>query len=242
MPEPHDDLIAELRELDGFLAVPEAADQRAAVRSRLSDPVRPRRRWRLYVASALAALAVTVGAVAPARAAVVDAVVQVLRVAGIEVRREARPAPPAPAPSPLPSTGVVTLEQARQRAPFTVKLPSALGPPERVELADPDDNGVPRVVSAVYRGGSVRFDQFAGSAGAFVKQARDAEWVDMGPGMSIWLPEPHTLTYVDRFGQEHTATARLATPTLIWERDQVTYRLEGFTSLAAAKATALSLS
>ncbi|MBL7260502.1 hypothetical protein [Paractinoplanes lichenicola] len=240
MPEPHDDLIAELRELDPFLAVPEAADQRATVRSRLSVPVRPQRRWRLWLASALAAVTVAVIAVEPARATVVDAVAQVLRVAGIEVRRQA--SPPRESPSPLPSTGGVTLEQARQRAPFTVKLPATLGPPERVELADPDDNGVPRVVSAVYRGGTVRFDQFAGSAGVFFKQAPDAEWVDLGPGMSIWLPKQHTLTYVDRAGLERTATARLATPTLIWERDAVTYRLEGFTSLEPAKATALSLS
>lgn len=241
MPESHDDLIAELRELDAFLTVPEAADQRAAVRSRLSLPVRPKRRWRIWLASVLAALVVTVTAVEPARAAVVDAVVRVLQVAGLEVRRTAQPAPPAPAPSSLPSTGQVTLEQARQRAPFTVRLPSALGPPERVELGDPDGNGVPRVVSAVYRGGAVRFDQFAGSAGVFFKQASEAEWVDLGAGMAIWLPRPHTLTYVDRRGEQHTATARLATPTLIWEQSQVTYRLEGFTTLEEAKATARTL-
>ena len=151
-------------------------------------------------------------------------------------------ASPQASPSPLPSAGPVSLEVAKQRAPFVVRMPAALGPPERVEIADPDDNGVPRVVSALYRGGTVRFDQFDGSAGAFFKQASEAEWVELGGDMAIWLPGPHTLTYVDRTGAERSATARLATPTLIWERGQVTYRLEGFTSRDEARAAALSLS
>jgi hypothetical protein len=236
--DPDDDLIAELRELDSWLAVPEAADQRTAVRARLAPK---RSRWRIFLAAAVAAIAVTVVAVEPARAAVLDAVVQVLKVAGIEVREEAAPPGPAATPSPLPSVGAVTVAQAEQRAPFPVRWPETLGPPERVEIADPDTTGVPRVVSALYRGGAVRFDQFDGSAAIFFKQARQAEWVDLGGDMAIWLPGPHTLTYVDRTGAERTATARLATPTLLWERGQVTYRLEGFTSLDEARAAALSL-
>ncbi len=238
MPDHDDDLIAELRDLDTWLAVPEPADQRAAVRARLAVPPR---RWKAFLAAAVAALAVTVVAVEPARAAVVDAVVQVLQVAGIEVRREAGPAPQA-SPSPLPSTGVVTLAQARAKVAFAVRMPADLGEPERVELADPDANGVPRVVSASYRGGAVRFDQFDGSAGVFFKQTQNAEWVDLGGNsMAIWLPTPHTLTYVDRTGADRTATARLATPTLIWEQGAVTYRLEGFTTLKEARSAALSL-
>ena len=235
-----DDLISELRDLDTWLEVPEPADQRAAVRARLTAPA-PRSRWRMFLAAAVAAVAITVVAVEPARAAVVDAVVQVLRVAGIEVRRSDQAAPPAATPSPLPSTGEVTVAQAEQRAPFPVRWPDRLGPPERVEIADPDPAGVPRVVSALYRGGTVRFDQFDGSAGMFFKQAQQAQWVDLGGDMAVWLPGPHTLTYVDRAGVRRTATARLATPTLIWEHGQVTYRLEGFTDLAQARAAALSL-
>ena len=240
MPDRDDDLIAELRELGAHLAVPEAADQRVAVRERLAAPAN--RRWRVWLAAAVAAVAVTVGAVEPARAAVAHVVASVLRVAGIEVERSERAAQVAPDPSPLPSTGAVGLAEAKQRAPFVVRMPAALGPPERVELADPDNTGAPRVVSALYRGGTVRFDQFDGSAGAFFKQAREAEWTDVGGSTAIWLPGPHTLTYVDRAGVERSATARLATPTLVWEHGQVTYRLEGFTSLDEARAAATSLS
>jgi hypothetical protein len=239
VPDRDDDLIDELRDLESWLAVPEPADQRVAVRERLSR--NEIGRWRVWLAAAVAAVAVTVVAVEPARAAVVDAVASVLRIAGIEVERSNNAAPPQSSPSPLPSAGSVSLDVAKQKAPFPVRIPTALGPPERVELADPDDNGVPRVVSALYRGGAVRFDQFDGSAGAFLKQARDAQWVDLGGDMAIWLSGPHTLTYVDRTGAERTATARLATPTLIWERGQVTYRLEGFTSLDEARTAALSL-
>ncbi|WP_250035680.1 hypothetical protein [Paractinoplanes maris] len=238
MPDHHDDLIAELRELDTWLAVPEAADQRVAVRERLT---RRTGRWRVWLAAAVAAVTVTVVAVEPARAAVIDVVAQVLAVAGIEVRRSESAALPTASPSPLPSTGAVSLEVAEQRAPFPVRMPTGLGPPERVEIADLDANGVPRVVSALYRGGSVRFDQFDGSAGSFFKQAQDAEWVDLGGAMAIWLPTPHTLTYIGRDGVPRSATARLATPTLIWEQGQVTYRLEGFTSLEQARVIALSL-
>ncbi|MCO8272797.1 hypothetical protein M1L60_19565 [Actinoplanes sp. TRM 88003] len=240
MPDHDDDLIAELRDLGAHLAVPEAADQRVAVRERLI--ARKGNRWRVWLAAAVAAVAVTVVAVEPARAAVIDAVASVLRIAGIEVERSDRAAPVNPDPSPLPSTGPAGLAEAKRKAPFAVLMPAALGPPERVELADPDDKGVPRVVSALYRGGTVRFDQFDGSAGAFFKQAGEAEWTDVGGNMAIWLPGPHTLTYVDRTGVERSATARLATPTLIWEQGQVTYRLEGFTSLDEARATATSLS
>ena len=243
MPERDDELIAELRDLGRRLAIPEAADQRAAVRARLAaQPVRRRRPLlRILVASVVAAVAATVLGVAPARAAVFDAVADVLRVAGIEVRRTAAP-PPAPAPSPLPSTGVVTLEQARREVPFGLKVPADLGPPEQVLLADPDPAGTPRVVSMTFRGGTVRFDQFDGSAGVFLKQAPEAQWVEIGGIPGVWLSEPHTLTYVDRSGAERPATARLATPTLIWETNGVTYRLEGFTDLGQARAVALSVS
>ncbi|WP_127507938.1 hypothetical protein [Actinoplanes solisilvae] len=235
-----DDLISELRDLDTWLDVPEAADQRAAVRARLAAPPK-QNRLRMWLAAAVAAVAITVVAVEPARAAVVDAVVSVLRVAGIEVRQSGQAAPPAATPSPLPSTGEVTVAQAEQRAPFPVRWPEKLGPPERVEIVDPDAAGMPRMITAQYRGGAVRFDQIDGEAGSFIKQTQQAEWVDLPGSMAVWLPVRHALTYVDRDGVERTATTRLATPTLIWESGRVTYRLEGFTSLDEARAVALSL-
>ena len=131
MPE-HDDLIGELRELGRALAVPEAVDQRAAVRARLARPARRRPRARLWLAAAVAALTATLTLVAPARAAVVEVVGDLLRVAGIEVRRE-HPSGSLPAtPSPLPSTRTTDLVEAERAAGFPVLAPEVLGPPEEV--------------------------------------------------------------------------------------------------------------
>jgi hypothetical protein len=243
VPDHDDDLAAELRGLATWLQVPEPADQRAAVRERLAASVRRRRRIQILIASVAAALAGTVASVAPARAAVVDVVGDLLRVAGIEVDREARSDLPA-RPSPLPSLRTTALDEARRTARFPVKVPTALGPPSGVLVADPDAAGAPRVVTLTYRGGSVRFDQFDGAADpGFFKSAPNAEWVDLGPDrMALWLPEPHAVTYVGRDGIERTETARLATPTLIWSYGPLTYRLEGLSTLAEAKAIARSVS
>jgi hypothetical protein len=247
MPDRHDDdLAAELRSLGAWLTVPEPADQRAPVRARLTRRARlirrsRRRGPRWWAASAVAALVGTVAAVAPARAAVVDAVEGLLRVSGIEVRQEPRTGLPD-RPSPLPSSRTAALDEARRMARFPVRVPAALGTPGEVLVADPDGTGAPRVVTFTYRGGAVRFDQFDGELSpAYLKAAPDARWVGIGPASGIWLPGPHPVTYVDRDGVERTETGRLAAPTLIWSADGVTYRLEGLPASAQAQAVALSL-
>lgn len=236
---PDDDpLIAELRALGPWLDVPEAADQRAAVRARLT----PRRRARWIVAG-LAALVGAVGVVAPARAAVVEAVGHVLRVVGIEVREEPPPGSLPATPSPLPGGRSVGLEQARATALFPVRVPAALGVPEDVRLADPDAGGAPRIVTMTFRGGTVRFDQFDGQLDpSFLKySSQNAEWTDVGGEGAIWVPGPHPVRYVDRTGTERAETGRLAAPTLIWSSAGVTYRLEGMPTLAEARAAASEL-
>ncbi|MFI5890047.1 hypothetical protein ACIA5D_07985 [Actinoplanes sp. NPDC051513] len=240
MPDRHDDLIAELRALGDHLDVPEAADQRAAVRARLASarPPARRHRWRLWLISALVAAVGATGAIAPARAAVIE----LLRVAGIEVRTNPKPTALPAHPSPLPSQHLAALDEARRLAKFPVRLPAALGQPEQVTMADQDNTGAPRVVSVSYRAGKVRFDQFDGTLSiAFFKQATNAQWVEVGGHTGIWVPGPHPVTYVDRGGVEHTATARLAGPTLIWQGDAVTYRLEGLPTVDEALAAGLSV-
>jgi hypothetical protein len=237
-----EDLVTELRALGPWLDVPEPADQLTAVRSRLTSPRPHLRHARRWIAVAVAALVGTVAAVAPARAAVVDAVGDLLRVAGIEVRREAAPGGLPTQPSPLPSTRSTGLDEARRAARFPVRVPAALGTPEQILLADPDNAGAPRVVTLTYRGGGVRFDQFDGAPTiAFFKTAPDAQWVQIGTDPAIWLAGPHPVTYVGRDGVARTETARLAGPTLIWASSGVTYRLEGLPTLEEARAAALSL-
>ncbi|GIJ72075.1 hypothetical protein [Virgisporangium ochraceum] len=242
MPDP---LADELRDLGRFLAIPEARDQRAAVRARLE--ARPRRRPRFspprrWVAAAAAvAAAVVVGVVPPARAAVTDAVGRVLRFAGVEIR-DGDPGTLPASPSPLPAVRSVALDEARRVAKFPVLAPTALGVPEEVLTADPAPDGAPRVVTLLYRGGTVRIDQFDGRVeGAFLKKAADAESVQVRGDFGVWVPAPHPVVYVDRFGVVRSEAARLAGPTLIWASDSATYRVEGLTDLDSARAVAESM-
>jgi hypothetical protein len=242
-------LADELRELARFLDVPEPADQRTAVRARLvAQPVRrPRpfgglsQRWLAGVTAA--AVAVVVGVVPPARAAVTDAVGRVVRFAGVEIRNDdGRPVQLPPTPSPLPQVRSVALDQARRLAKFPVLAPAALGVPDEVQTADPAPDGAPRVVTLLYRGGTVRIDEFDGEVdGLFLKNAANAEWVEVRGGFAIWVPTPHPVVYTDRFGMEHTETARLSGPTLIWTIGSATYRLEGIADLDSARAVADSM-
>jgi len=243
VPDRYDeDLVAELRELEAWLVTPEPADQRAAVRDRLVRGTRRRRRIRATVAAVVAALAGTVVAVAPARAAVLDAVGDLLRVAGIVVQRDAGPTALPATPSPLPSLRTATLAEAQRLARFPVKLPAGLGEPEMVVLADPDPAGAPRVVTLVYRGGKVRFDQFDGTLDiGFFKKSGTGQWTEIGSAVAIWVPDPHPVTYVGRDGVERTSTARLAGPTLVWADGLRSYRLEGFSTLAEAREVAESV-
>jgi hypothetical protein len=280
-----DPLVDELRELAGWLDVPEAPDLRAGVRSRLRAPVPPPwwavprrwlaavpRRWlaaaaahrlaavprrrlaaaaahrlaavprRWLAAAAAVAVAVVIAVVPPARAAVADAVGGLLRFAGVEIRDEPVPGGLPVTPSPLPSISSADLDEARRVAKFPIRVPVALGVPERVEVADPAPDGAPRVVTMSYRGGSVRLDQFDGQMQThFLKTAPDAKYVQVDGDFAVWFPGPHALVYVDRAGQEHTVGARLAGPTLIWTVGEVSYRLEGVPDLVEATTIAESL-
>jgi hypothetical protein len=251
MVEPREDPLAdELRELAGRLAVPPAPELGTAVRARLTampaaarrtatPSAAPRRawsrRWRTLVAAVVAAL--LIAALPPARAAVASAVVSVLHFAGVGVERGPINIPATP--SPLPSSGSVALDTARQRAHFPIRLPTTLGTPEDVQLADPAPDGAPRVVSLIYRHGTVRVDEFDGRLDlAFLKSegVDGLRWVEIGTDGGLWLPRPHAIQYIDRDGMVHTETARLAGPTLIWTDNTVSYRIEGLSAEEAIDA------
>jgi hypothetical protein len=221
-----DDLERELRDLAGWLAVPAAPDVTAPVRARLAAP--PRRRWRYWLAAALAALLVAV--LPPGRAAVADVVAGLLRFSGVEIGTSSEPLPPAGTPSPLPAQRPAALVEAQRKVRFPIRLPALLGQPEQVLVADADGTGGHRVATLLYRGGTLRVDAFDGRLDpVFQKQAAgaDVEWTQVHGGFAIWIGRPHTLAYVDRSGTVRVETARLAAATLIWEEAGVSYRLEG---------------
>jgi hypothetical protein len=229
----HSTIEAVLRDLGGRLAVPsppDPAELADAVLARLDEP-----RRRQFLASPLAKAAAVVlvvllafGLLITVSPPVRAGVSHLLRFAGIELSSDSGPTGPLPrSPAPLPGERTSDLSAAQRLSRFPVAVPSALGAPEEVRLID---GTPPRVVSLLYRGGTVRLDEFDGVAdlGLFKKlDTQDFEYLQVGGGNAVWVPGPHPLYYVDRDGKYRTESARLSARTLIWQRGDVTLRLEG---------------
>ncbi|GAB3070928.1 hypothetical protein [Micromonospora schwarzwaldensis] len=221
-----DDLERDLRDLTDWLEPAVPPDVTARVRARLAAP--PRRRWRYWLAAVLAAL--LVAALPPGRAAVADAVTGLLRFSGVVIDTSGPPAPSTGTPSPLPAQRPVAFAEAQRQVRFPIRVPTRLGAPERVLVADPDGMGAHRVASLLYRGGTLRLDAFDGALDTvFHKQAAGADvtFTHVHGNFAIWVGGPHALAYVDRRGSVRVATARLSAATLIWQEGGVSYRLEG---------------
>jgi hypothetical protein len=234
-------LDAELRALGGRLdyarAEPDPAAVAAAVRSRLEEPDQTRgrapartnrRAWPRRLAIAL--VAVCAGAALVAFSPQVrDGITTLLRFAGIEIGRTTQPAPASSLPTtrPLPGERVVSLAEARRLATFQTYVPTTLGDPARVLVAD---GTPPRVVSLEYAG-PVRLDQFDGTLDiAYFKKlwtAGELRWESVDGQTALWVEGPHAVGYVGRDGTFRLEEARLAANTLIWQAGGTTLRLEG---------------
>jgi hypothetical protein len=234
-----EDLDAALRDLGTRLDVPDPPVLTGGVLARLEEAPR-RRTGRRVAAAALAAVLalVTAMVVSPAvRAAVYD----LLRVGGVEIH-ENEPAPVSPSvDAPLPGERDVSLDEARLAVAFPLRLPRDLGPPATVRLID----GA-RVVSMAFgtSHGQVRVDEFDGGLDPmFFKftSAEDVHRVAVAGGPAYWVDRPHVVIYTDRDGGLRQESARLAGSTLIWERDGVTYRVEGTLTQAQAVTIAESV-
>ncbi len=244
------ELEAELRALGRTLTVdPVPEDLAERVLARVpARPAHPVRRFlrrivldvksrRRLVAVIIAALIAALLLASPVRAAVIEW----FRLGGVVFGSAPVPGPvtsPAPGQSSRPpATGapvmieVADVEQARTMIDFPIGLPAQLGPPSRVAVSEDR-----RVVELEFRtdDGPVLISQFDGSMITFVKR----NWeklikVEVNGDLAVWLPDPHTISYVDRDGVEHTDEARRSGPTLVYEAypvgtaDPVTVRLEG---------------
>jgi hypothetical protein len=240
---PDDDLVRELRALGAHLITPPAPDLRAAVRRQISTPGRRElpRRW--LAAAAAVLIAVLVAVVPPARTAVAEAATAVLRFAGIELDSGPADETLPATPSPLPGARTTTLDQARRLARFRIAVPARLGEPESVEVADPDATGAPRVVTLLYRRGTIRLDEFDGRYEPYFAKriaAAGVVFTSVGDEMAAWVPAPHPVSYIDRDGVRREQTARLAGSTLIWQSPGGAYRLEGVATIEEATGIASS--
>jgi hypothetical protein len=233
-PDPAPDAAVEsaLRSLGARLDLPgppAAAAVTGAVLARLAAPVRPVWPRRLLTAAVAAVVALaTAMALSPAvRATVLD----LFRIGAVEIDEHA-PAPVVPPlDAPLPGERDVTLTEAAATVAFPLRLPSALGPPGTIRVAAGG-----QVVTMTFgtasgtASGVVRVDQFDGGlAPVFTKfaAAADVHHVTVAGVPAVWVDRPHPVFYTGRDGVPHEESARLAGSTLIWERDGVTYRVEG---------------
>jgi hypothetical protein len=239
------DLDRELRQLASRVAFPDAPDLSTAVGWRVAAlradrrDARRGRRWQ-RVSVAAAALVVIVGAVLAISPQARSAAADLFDVVGIDLRFGSSGGDAPPLGENLRLGPELGLGEARRRVGFRIRTAGAFD--ERPEVHVNDD-----IVSLVYD--DVLVTQFAAGFGEdlVVKEVGSAatvEAVELAPGVTAhWISgEPHRLFLSDdTTGEVRTETLRLATDTLVWAEDGVTYRVEGDLPLPDALRIARSL-
>lgn len=255
------DLELALADLAEHLDHPASEHSAAELRRRLVAPVRGRRDFRpstraLLVAAAVCAVVATgVVAIAPARQAVADW----LGIGAVEIRRSDLPPGAAPSTTSKSSASTVPgatgpvrtataarrLAAARKVARFTIVTPSlaSAGALADVEI----DHRVPGgLVALTYE----RFTLLEIATdpteppplAKLVPGSTPVQRVTVSGRPGLWIAEAHEIGYIDRSGRFESDTVRRSGPVLLWERDGVTYRIEGLRSLEDAQAVAATLS
>jgi hypothetical protein len=225
-----------LRELGGAIEFPATPALAPAVRRRIAEA--PARRTlpfpgRRALVLAFAVLVVAVGAVMAVPQAR-TAILEWLGLRGVSIERT-ETAPTAPPGATLALGRPVDLDEAKRRAGFDVRVPSDLGEPDEVYLAF---LGAGDQVTLLWHGedGSVEAlltQLVARVHGEFVINkatgpGTSVETLTVDGGRAFWLEgDPHLVAYVDPEGGFVEDTVRLAGNVLLWERGDVTLRLEG---------------
>jgi hypothetical protein len=232
------------REID----FPETPDLAPRVRQRLAAGSRPRRRLlpaRRGLVLAFATLAVAVAAVMAvpqSRAAVLE----FFGLRGVEIQRVEK-LPPVPRQTTLDLGAAVSLEQAAARAGFDVVIPEELGDPDHVFYQDFPVGGMVSFVYGDTQEPRALFTQFRATVEdtIYKKALEDTriEPLSINGEPGFWLTgEPHVFYFVDAQGNFDDENIRLAGNVLLWERGQLTLRLEGKLSRAEAVEIARSVS
>lgn len=217
--------------------------------------VRWRRPWLVAAAAILLAIALGVAAVPQAR----QVVAGWLGIRGVNIQRvQHPPVPPARPNGPIGERldlgEPVSLSEAGRKAGFKVLVPAALGPPDESFY-----NGKTGAVTLVYypraglpeaheTGAGALVTEFKGTVqGPILSKAigpgTQLQQTDVNGSPAYWISgAPHDVFYTDPGGAFRQDTLRLATNTLLWQRGDITYRLEATTSLDEARRIAGSLS
>jgi hypothetical protein len=265
MPEtrwPDDVLDRELRALAQEIDYPATPALATAVGDRLRAEARPapaRAPWwrmprRVAVAATLSLVILASGILTFSPAAR-EAVARWLGLRGVRIETvPTLPTVPTPGRSPIDLLlgEHVTLAEARDRAEFDVRIPAELGPPDEVFFDDRLPGG--RVTFGYtgepvseHTGYRLLLSQFRGSIDEpnirkTIGEGGTVQPVTIDGEPGFWLGgEDHVLIYLDPDGIPVQDTLRLAGPTLLWEHDGITFRLEGEITLERALEIARSL-
>lgn len=228
------DLELELRQLGAEIAYPPVPDVAGAVRRRLEG--RPARRFawrpnRRALALAVAVLAVGLAgvmAVPQARTSILEW----LGIRGVEIE-QVEELPEIPAAGDLGLGERLPLDIVEQLTGRRVLLPQleGFGEPDEVYI-NRDQAGMP--VSLIYGSGrQIRLlvTQWTGARILIEKTVAPettAEPVVVNGGRGVWIEGAlHGFMLRDEFGNPIPETVRLARNTLLWERGDVSLRLEG---------------
>lgn len=210
-----------------------------ALGSELDWPATPRftavprapRPGRRYLIAALAAAAALGAAVTAAAAS--DFIFHGVRIVPVQVLPSV-----SPSASPIATQKrEPNLEAASRDAGFSVEAPAALGTPSTITVTP----GARVIVTLDY--GTAIVSEASGSgydvliATKMVGPGTTVTRTTVGSADAIWIEgSPHEVYFA---GQQDTL--RLATNTLIWERDGVVFRLEDHVSLSEAQRIAASV-
>ena len=261
----HQDLEAALRRLGEQVDAPPKPEYAPLIRQQLEESGRPRRtpfgparRLRLVRPLAAAVALLIVLAVILGVPATRQAVADLFGISGVRVR-------PLPTTGPSPRTTIdasldlgdpVTLAEAQRRVSFTVSVPSTsgLGAPDAVYVRS--GPGL-EAVNLVYRprpGFPAAFDtqvgllisEYAGSAKPYFVKYIDqhiplSKVIVAGRWSGLYFPGAQEVYVRDPSGSIHSEQPRLSAPSMVWEREAVTYRLEANVSRVRALAIAASL-
>jgi hypothetical protein len=249
------DLEGALADLAASLEFPPTPDLAAAVATRLDQaPGRARGRgwlagragWRRLAVAGLAAVLLA-AAVLVASPGTREAVARRLGLRGVEVRIGG---PPPPTVTTRPGGRLdlglgerVTLEEARRLVDFPVLVPTAggFGRPDAVFVDETVPSGGrvdlvyrarPGLPASPFTDAGLLVTQFRGQPTPdFLKKVAGAglvEEVTVGGEPGYWFSgEPHFFTYQDAAGRFREESSRLAGNALVWQRGDLTLRLEG---------------
>jgi hypothetical protein len=264
------DLDRALTDLAASLEFPPTPDLAGAVSARLDQapartPARARRwrwpaGWRRLAVAGLAAVLLA-AAVLVASPGTREAVARRLGLRGIGVELGG---PPPPTVTTTPGGRIdlglgarVTLEEARRRVVFPVLAPATggLGQPDAVFVSEAVPAGGrvdlvwrarPGLPASPFTDAGLLITQFRGEpTPEFLKKVTGAglvEFVEIDGEPGYWFSgEPHFFTYRDADGNLREEQTRLAANTLIWQRGDLTLRLEGQLSKAEAVRIATSM-